>query len=321
MIFNDHIDVCQIHPGRVCHEVTNNRVFLVACWLATVTNHELLESCGFAKDRIERMVLEFPKLLTVDPKNLIAPKLRFLVNVLDGGSGDIGSGVSSSVEEESAPHNLRVSVKAQKRLPTKDFFSSRLETHIGPRHAYLALHGDELPFGKELLDYSTSTSSAENMLLLDQFLENCSKMPAEFAALCNQWQADNVANRQPTGNAHVKMHTAETVMAMDNAFSDGLITFAHNEMTPDLQTLGCTPVDMFNILLDHGANYAEHDDWGATVLMWAAGMGSLDVIKVLVEKLEKDEKDMEGNVIDVLWSTCSSCFVTKVSCELSPKSA
>ena len=117
---------------------------ILACWLATVTNLELLESCGFAKDDIERMSLEFPRLLNIDAKNMIAPKLRFLVNVLGGGSGDIGNGVAedASEDEQFAPHNLRVSEYVRERLPAKAFFSSRLETAIGPRHAYLALHGE-----------------------------------------------------------------------------------------------------------------------------------------------------------------------------------
>lgn len=107
------------------------------------------------------------------------------------------------------------------------------------------------------------------------------------------------------------MHTAESVVAMDGVFCDGIGKFARNEDTPDLQALGCIPAQMVSILLDHGSNYAEHDDWGSTVLHWAAGTGNLEGIKVLVEKLEQDEKDMDGDVRDVLWSTCASCFTTK----------
>eukprot|EP01083_Nonionella_stella_P311981 1114208_1 len=96
------------------------------------------------------MASEFPKLMKMDPKNTIAPKLRFLVNVLGGGSGDIGNGVSSSEDEDyDVPHNLRVSEQARRVLPAKAFFNSRLETAICPRHAYLVLHGDTLPFGKK----------------------------------------------------------------------------------------------------------------------------------------------------------------------------
>ena len=131
----------------------------------------------------------------------------------------------------------------------------------------------------------------------------------DFAHLCNQWQSKNVANRPANGLA--KIHTAETILSMDNAFSDGLVIFSRNEVTSDIQTLGCTPAEMVSILLDHGANYAEHDDWGSTALHWAAGTGNLNGVKTLVKKLEQDEKDMDGDVRDVLWSICASCFSTK----------
>lgn len=100
-------------------------------------------------------------------------------------------------------------------------------------------------------------------------------------------------------------------MAMDNAFCYGLVPFAHNEKTPDLETLSCNTGKMLALLLDHGANYAEYDSWGSTVLHWTAGTGNLDGMKAVITKLEQDEKDMEGDLADVLWSTCASCYSTK----------
>jgi hypothetical protein len=68
---------------------------------------------------------------------------------------------------------------------------------------------------------------------------------------------------------------------------------------------------MVALLLEHGANYAEHDDWGSTVLHWAAGTGNLKAMEVLVEKLEQDEEAFGGDIRDVLWSTCASCSITR----------
>ena len=97
---------------------------ILACWLATVTSEELLESCGFDKLEVERMASEFPGLLKMDAKNMIAPKLRFLVNVLKGGSGDIGTGVVDDTLESSefAPHNLHIPPHIRNNLPIKAFF-------------------------------------------------------------------------------------------------------------------------------------------------------------------------------------------------------
>ncbi len=93
------------------------------------------------------------------------------VNVLGGGSGDIGNGVvnedDESSEDEFVPHNLHIPKQIREALPTKAFFSNRLETAIAPRHAYLTLHGDTLPYGKELLN----TDSSHKTLLLEHFLE------------------------------------------------------------------------------------------------------------------------------------------------------
>jgi ankyrin repeat protein len=65
------------------------------------------------------------------------------------------------------------------------------------------------------------------------------------------------------------------------------------------------------LLLDHGSNYAEHDQWGSTVLHWSAGTGNLDAMKVLIKKLEQDEEAFGGDKRDVLWSTCASCSITR----------
>ncbi|KAL7539879.1 hypothetical protein ACHAXR_009675 [Thalassiosira sp. AJA248-18] len=299
------------HPKKHKHLFRYSPDIMVACWLATTTNLELLESCGFTKEDIQRMSSEFPKLLKMDAKNMLAPKLRFLVKVLCGGSGDIGNGLTheASEGEEFVPHNLCVSRHVRERLPAKAFFGSRLETSIAPRHAYLVLHRDSLPYGKELLDYSDASQS--NEMLLEQFLGVCSKKPDQFADLCNQWQTRNIANRSANINYPAKVHTAASVEAMDDAFCDGIVPFARNEVTAALDILGCTAADMVSLLLDHGANYAEHDDWGSTVLHWAAGTGNLDGVKALVETLEQDEEAMEGDAIDVLWSTCASCYSTK----------
>ena len=319
------------HPKRHKHLFRYSADISVACWLATVEPEELLTSCGYSTEDRLRLFNEFPKLKKMDAKNLIAPKLRFLVTVLGGGSGDIGNGFvdkedppdekkkdeeeNNGQQAEFVPHNLRVSENARRNLPTVAFFNPRLETTIAPRHAYLAFHRDTLPFGKELLESTT------DMLLLNQFLDACTKKPGVFAELCNQWQEENVAKR-PSSNTStsssstdhsLKMHTAETVMAMENVFTDGLTIFARNEVTPDLAILGneCTPSDIMSLLLDHGSNYAEHDDWGATVLHWAAGTGNLKGIEALVERLERDEEAVEGDIRDVLWSTCTSCFSTR----------
>jgi hypothetical protein len=128
--------------------------------------------------------------------------------------------------------------------------------------------------------------------------------------LCQKWEAENISNRSAKAT---KIHSADSVTAMDNIFADGIVPFARNQVTLDLEMLGkkCTPSDAFALLLDHGSNYAEHDDWGSTILHWTAGTGNLDAMKLLIERLEQDEKDFGGDARDVLWSTCASCSMTR----------
>jgi hypothetical protein len=71
-----------LHPKKRKHLFRYSPDISVACWLATIEPRELLQSCGYKMDDIERMTKEYPKLLDLDAKNLLAPKLRFLVNVL-----------------------------------------------------------------------------------------------------------------------------------------------------------------------------------------------------------------------------------------------
>ena len=302
-------------PTRRKHLFRYSPDISVSCWLSTVKPKELLLSAGYSIEDIERMSNEYPKILASSSKDMIAPKLRFLVSVLGAGTGDIGKGIAlvETDDEYFVPHNLQVSEFARKNLPTFAFFNPRLETALAPRHAYLAFHGDTLPFGNELLEPSTAEvcDSSCRKLLVDEFLEACTKSPAEFAALCQKWESMNISNRSTDGS--IKVHTADTVTAMDSIFNAGIAPFARNHIIPDLTKLGkpCTPAEAFEILLQHGANYAEHDDWGSTILHWTAGTGNIEAIKVLVDKLEQDEKAFDGDPRDVLWSRCASCSITR----------
>ncbi|KAL3768345.1 hypothetical protein ACHAWO_006748 [Cyclotella atomus] len=296
------------HLFRYCPDIS------VSCWLSTVGPKELLLSVGYTNDDVDKMQREYTKLLTSNPKDMIAPKLRFLVNVLGGGTGDIGNGIAldEQNEENFTPHNLQVSQLARHIVPTKAYFGARLETSLAPRHAYLAFHGDSLPFGQELLRPQNNGKNATSTPLLTAFLDACTKSPAEFAALCQKWDADNIASRPVVGLSN-KQHTAESVLAMDNVFESGIAPFARNQVTADLEKLGkrCTPADIVALLLDHGSNYAEHDQWGSTILHWSAGTGNLEAMKILIEKLEQDEEAFGGDKRDVLWSTCASCSITR----------
>ena len=292
-----------LHPKRRRHLFRYSPDISVSCWLSTVEPKELLLSAGYSEDDIHRMSEEYNKLLTCSPKDIIAPRLRFLVNVLGGGTGDIGNGVTldNQDEENFIPHNLQVSEFARHNIPTAAFFKPRLETTLAPRHGYLACHGDSLPFGEELLELG----------LLNEFLDACTKSPAEFAGMCQQWETRNVANRDKDGPN--KVHSVESVIAMDNIFTDGIAPFARNQQTPDIQKLGksCTPAEIFALLINHGSNYAEHDDGGSTILHWTAGTNKLEAMKVLIRQLEKDEEAFGGDTRDVLWSTCASCSITR----------
>lgn len=266
----------------------------VECWLATVTPEDLFLSCGYSRDEVTRMAEEFPPLLELDARGHLTPKLRFLVRCLGGGEGDICHGeclddiLPAGGEEcdEFHPHDLVVSDLAKDVIPPDFFGGQNLEKTLAPRHAYLEFC--HLPHGIDLL-------SGDGLLLRD-FLEACGKPAAEFAALCNRWA--HAKNCDPS----MSLHDAERVNTFQLSFSRGLLAAARNDMSTELQLLGCTAGRMMELLVRHGASPIHHGRSGASLLHWAAGTGNMCGTKAILYAMDPRAVD-EGNVADIIMTT------------------
>ncbi len=241
----------------------------VDCWLSTVDPVDFMLSCNYTTSDLDEMKKTFPRLTSLDVKAYLSPHVRFIVRTLGGGSGDICDGQECTIDGDGfIPHNLQVDELGRTAV-SPVFFGRRLEKTIAPRHAYMVHYGVH-PHGRNLLKTGR----------FEEFLDACDDSSATFAHLCNQWSRKNVGPF-----SHFMLHTVETVEAFERSFHRGLLPFAQNKYSPDLDLIGCSPGKMVDLLLQHGANAIEHDRFGNSVLHWAAGSGNMVATKALIKFL------------------------------------
>jgi hypothetical protein len=212
----------------------------------------------------------FPPLLELDVARHLYPKLRFMTQTL---------GVSDMA-------TIRQSVPPQ-------YFGSRLERIVAPRHAFLVHHGIH-PQGCDLV---------LNEDKWRDFLLACRK-PKQFCALCNQWNREE-SQRKEENNAQVPSSSSATtasptvplvirqIEAFDVIFQRGLMAATRGELCQSdtnmwpLEMINITAAEMISLLVSHGANPLEKDARGASLLHWAAGTGNLESFKVLLPHFEE----------------------------------
>lgn len=273
----------------------------VDCWLSTVDPIDFLLSCNYTNGDVARMDEEFRRFSSLGVKEILSPHVRFIVRTLGGGTGDIGDGAECAIEgSEFIPHNLQVSELGKTVPPI--FFAKRLEKFLAPRHAYLVHFG--LPHGKALLENDGQ--------LFQQFLETSEKSASEFARLCNEW---SLATRGVAFSSTI-LHTPNLVEAFERAFHSGLLPCVQNVHTSDLDLIGCTPGGMVDLLLQHGANAIEHDQFGISGLHWAAATGNMNgaraLLKFLVDAGEAEDvaellmnaKGAKDGATPLHWACC-----------------
>ena len=293
-------------PKVFKHLFRHNEDISIDCWLRCAEPREFLLSCGYTDDEIDEMARDFPQLLELDVHGHLAPKVRFIVKTLGGGEGDLvwaeeEEFVTAQQQHEEdeecdiadigSPHKMRVSNVAKSSIPP-EFFGSRLEQHVGPRHAYLELYG--LPSGQQLL--------SANGKRMKQFLQVCSKPPPEFAMLAMRWAADSqrlMKGRSSGALAGSAAHTSERVDNFVEAFRRGLPAVAKNEYRNLHSMLGSTPGRIAELLISHGANYLEPDRH-ASLLHWACGTGNLDVAKAMLEAQSVANEDATSPKAEVI---------------------
>ena len=288
-------------PQVFKHLFRHNEDISVDCWLRCAEPREFLLSCGYTEAEIDKMSEVYPQLLSLDVHSQLAPKMQFIVHTLGGGDGDLiwaEEEIFHNEEEEcdikgiNSPHTLRISDKAKSSIPP-EFFGTRLERHVGPRHAYL--HHFGLPHGRELL--------MANGKRLKQFLGACSAPPAEFAMLAIKWAA---ADSQRLGGSSVfgaAVHSASRVEQFEEAFRGGLLAAAKREREDLYAALGSTPGEFVELLLGHGANHLEPDRHGASPLSWACGRGNLYGVKALLKSKSQSYRDSACPEAEIVLST------------------
>lgn len=265
-------------------------------WLRCQDPESFLKSVGYSTEEIQGMENEFPPLLSLNVHDQLAPKVRFLVETLEGGSGrltwnddDDEQGDSPNIQSPAlarhahpvgqiddecaifleaeqdgtaAVHSMRVSPSTRAIVPAT-FFGCQLDRIVGPFHAYLHVHG--LPHGRALL---------EEPKLLGQFLRACCNSPnaatalESFAGLCQEWGGCGAA-----GPAHTKDDVEEFV----GKFGPGLLPAARAGLA------GQYGRSLIPTLLLHGANPLECDSHGVAPFLYAAGSGDLGGFQALAD--------------------------------------
>lgn len=261
----------------------------------------LHQNGGYSLEEIYQMQISFPPLLEMNVESHLRPKMRFLKDCLGGGA-------SSPPPPSTYVLNWPLHPKLKVLLPA-NFYGSRLERTIAPRHAFLVHKG--LPSGKALWDdtyskrhFTTDTRSGGGDItsLLEQFLLMHRK-PKQFAAMCNNWR--DLYGSSILVNDHRPI-SSEEVIAFDKLFQRGLLSAArddsdyvfsdeclendnkNNRLKVDsaspslLQIANVTSAQLVGYLIQHGSNPWETDVRGASLFHWAAGCGNLDGLQELV---------------------------------------
>jgi FOG: Ankyrin repeat len=250
----------------------------------------LKEYAGYTDEEIDSMSKTFPPLLDLDVKRHLRPKLRFIKYTLQG---------ISMTRDATGPRSLSNHAKS---LPPQ-YYGSRMEKVIAPRHAFLTYLG--LPHGKVLLE--------NNAELFRDFLVSCRRTKS-FCALCNQWKQTYGTNyredydfMEASNNENAKVDfiiNAKHVETFDSIFQRGLMAAARNELdfkNQNLQEMNLSSGRLIYLLIKHGANPLEKDVRDISLLHWAAGSGQIDaleqVIRVFpggIEEAVKVRADRDG---------------------------
>jgi ankyrin repeat protein len=209
---------------------------------------------GYTAQDVQEMNQTFPPLLELHVQRHLKPKLRFLVETLQ----------------------LQSMSQVRQHVPPQ-YFGARLERILAPRHAFLVSKG--LYNGRDVILNPTRWRD---------FLIACRK-PKLFCALCNQWQREMETTTKSIPMVPIGVKEIE---AFDALFQRGLMAAARNDLnqsnkTWPLDSINITSADLITLLIQHGANPLERDARGSSLLHWAAGMGQLESIKVLLPYFRK----------------------------------
>ena len=272
----------------------------VDCWLRCSTPEEFLLATGFSETEIGDINEQYPQLMKLNVHDQLAPKIRFVIDILGGGHGKLewaNDHEDTNIDEAAEPaktmpttfddeeceiHDdnsmelkLQVSDLAKEAVPYDLLLKCLLDRTVGPWHAYLKHTG--LPHGKDLL-----LNKGER---LREFLNVCSgkASKSDFLNLCVRWGARNVPPMGGSVTLIENFHTLKRLECFEDSFRAGLIAAAQSLQTPSLEAVQSSPGHFVELLLSHGANYRDTDDDHNFALHWASGSGNLQATKALLD--------------------------------------
>jgi Ankyrin repeats (3 copies) len=257
-------------------------------WLRCQEPKDFLLSVGYTQEEIELLLEDFPALLNQNVHSQLAPLVRFLVETLEGGTGQLTwtndkneknqqlysqHYVNETVHQDecqlfedsdaSNHHSMRL-WDSTKALVKGRYYASQLDRRTGPYHAYL--EANQLPHGKTLLQQPE---------LWDQFVTACSAKTIEsVVSMCQEWSGSTV-------------HSQSSIERFCQQFSPGIIPAAKvlplSPPSSQKNKSGWIP-----LMLKHGANPLEEDKHGVSPLFWAAGRSNVAGFQSLVKSISKE---------------------------------
>ena len=221
------------------------------------------------QDDLTTLPLDEDVLLEMDVHSVIVPHVRFLVEVLGGGTGRLTWADDESTlppifnkqdDDEECPtvleefhHTMRLHLK----VPDW-YYRISIDRIIAPWHAYLQHYCGSQHSGPALRDDK-----------LAAFLEVCqSGSQVAFIDLCREWD-DKIDG---------DVHTPDQLNRFLTAFRCGLLPACRN--VPNQASIA--PADMVDLLVTHGANFLQKDDRQISGLHWTAATHNTGGLEVLI---------------------------------------
>jgi ankyrin repeat protein len=281
-------------------------------WLRCCDPLEFIESIGLENNNIINVDKMMPWVSNLNVHAQLAPHIRFAVSCWNAGSGRLAwmdtddSENENEVDEECHinsdwHHNLRMDQKSvlfqqqqeeSTTVPFEFFLTCNLDRTLAPWHAYLEysnlLHGEML---------------VQDKIKLIEFLVACKTGKVDiFIALCEKWSMTSGMFEQTPSMNH-----RTVIPKFLRSFQRGLLPLAKNAISTDLQSIGCSNERMCELLIQHGANFLQHDKLHKmTLLHWSAAVpNNLSVLQQLAraiadERYHDDDDDPDRAVSKVL---------------------
>ena len=230
----------------------------------------LMQEAGLTREQVLEWKRAFPVLLDLSVERQLSPKMRFLKETL----------------------GMRDPATIHKLVPPQ-YFGSRLERIVAPRHAFLVWAG--LPSGPALFQQQkpplghrpSRHGNTKTSCLFQDFMLAC-RNSKQFAALCDLWRRQSLVGVQESSAMTTRKITAKDIEAFDAIFSRGLLAAVRNEL---VQSNNTWPIEqlptlkashLVKLLIQHGASPYALDHRGASLLHWACGRGHWEAAEQLL---------------------------------------